>query len=209
MSKSTFGYIAIVALLLVTCFFSLNLFLKERTDHDLLDIRSFPYTIGDWKGQDLAITEKEYDILETRNLISRKYVNSAQQKIYLFIIYSETNRAVFHPPEVCIVGDGITINDKKTEKINTGKSTFLANKLYLEKNNYNSLALYCYKAGDFYTDNFYFQQVRFALNQILGKGRRGGATIRVSAQVRGDEKATLGILKRFMEHAVETLEELS
>ncbi len=206
MNKNSLGYIAIIFLLVTSSIFSVNLFFRQRTDYDLFDVRTLPHTIGDWKGRDLEITEREYKILETRNLISREYVNDAQEKIYLFIIYSETNRSVFHPPEVCLIGSGITINDKKPESMKLDKKEFVTNKLFLEKNNIKEIALYCYKTGNFYTDNYYLQQVYFALNQLFGKGE-GGATIRVSMQAGKNEEIALDILKDFMKETIKTLEE--
>ena len=206
MNKNTIGYIALIILLVITSVVSIKLFLRQRSDHDVSDVRSFPYTIGDWKGIDLEVTENEYKILETRNLISREYTSSKNEKIYLFIIYSETNRSVFHPPEVCLIGSGITINDIKDEKVQVNKKEFLANKLYLERNGQKSIALYCYKAGDFYTDNFYLQQIHFILNQLLGKNK-GGATIRASIAT-DNEEVDLATLKGFMRDVILTLEEL-
>ncbi len=208
MHKSTIGYITIVVFLLIACFLSLNLFFRQRSDQDIVDIRVLPYTIGDWAGKDLKITEKEYRILETRNLISREYTSSTEQKLYLFIIYSETNRSVFHPPEVCLIGSGLKITDKKLEKINTDKIGFYANKLYFEAANAKDMALYCYKTGNFYTDNYYLQQAHFAFNQLLGK-RRGGATIRVSMPLSANEEETVAVLKKFMQEAIRALEGLS
>ena len=204
------GYIFVVILLLMTCIFSIDLFYKQRNDNDAVDMHNFPHTIDVWQGEDFAITEKEYDILETRNLISRDYVNgNTGEKIHLFIIYSETNRSVFHPPEVCFIGSGITIADKKDERIDTKKLDFLANKLYLEKNDCKEISLYCYKVGDFYTGSYYLQQVYFAINQLLGL-RRGGATIRTSMRRRyEDESYELITLKDFMKKVITTLEKLS
>lgn len=208
MNKSIVSYTILVALLVITSIVSIRLFVRQRSDHDLLDVHVFPHTIGDWKGADLEVTEKEYRILETRNLISREYTNSANEQLHLFIVYSETNRSVFHPPEVCLIGSGVTINDITNEKFNAGKNEFLIKKLYLEKNKRKDVALYCYKAGNFYTNNYYLQQVYFILNQLLGK-RRGGATIRVSMPMRGNEEETVAVLKKFMQDVTEILEELS
>ena len=124
----------------------------------------------------------EYEILETRNLISRRYVNPLGEKMFLFIIYSETNRSVFHPPEVCIIGSGGKIVDKKSEQVDAGKYKFLANKLYVGKGKAKDLVLYCYKAGNLYTDNFYLQQVYFAVHQLFRRHVRG-ATIRTSMPI--------------------------
>lgn len=206
-NKSAIGYIAIIILMIFTSILSLCMFFQQRSDRDVLDIKTFPYVIGDWKGKELEIKDYEYEILETRNLISRKYTNSANQNLYLFIIYSETNRSVFHPPEVCLIGSGITITDKKSDDINYKEKVFSINKLYLEKGDYKDIALYCYKAGNFYTENYYLQQVYFALNQLLGK-RRGGATIRVSMPLAENEEEILPMLKSFMEETIKTLENL-
>ncbi|MDD5136043.1 MAG: EpsI family protein [Candidatus Omnitrophica bacterium] len=207
-NKNTLGYAAIIALLVATSILSLNLFLREKTAHDKLDISTFPYKVMNWQGRDLPITEKEYAILETRNLISREYTNPAGEKIYLFIIYSETNRAVFHPPEVCLIGSGITIADKVPEEVKFDKRAFLTNKLFLENGPRKDIALYCYRAGDLYTDNFYLQQGYLAIHQIFGR-LIPGATIRLTMASNGDEKATLPTMKNFLKEAIGILDTLS
>jgi EpsI family protein len=206
MSKNTFGYIVLILLLVVTSAVSIQLFVRQRSDHDVLDVRTFPRVVGDWKGVDLELTEKEYEILETRNLIFREYINSKKRKIHIFIVYSETNRSVFHPPEVCLIGSGVTINDMTNEELAVGKNEFLVKKLHLEKNNHTDIALYCYKAGNLYTDNFYLQQIYFTLNQLFGK-HKGGATIRASISL-DNEEANLATLKGFMRDAILALERL-
>ena len=47
MNKKTTGFISIVCLLSVTCFFSINLYFQQRSAHDELDISTFPYEIGE------------------------------------------------------------------------------------------------------------------------------------------------------------------
>ncbi len=207
-SKNIFGYIALIALLLAAGFFSLNLFFMERSSHDKVNVTKFPHVIDGWKGKDLDMTEREYDILETRNLIFREYINPAKENIYLFVIYSETNRSVFHPPEVCMMGSGVTIVDKQPEKIDLRNGSFFTNKLNVEKKEYKELVLYCYKAGNLYTDNFYLQQIYLALHQLFGRNVPG-ATVRVSMQLRGDEKETLITLKSFLKQTVEMLDNLA
>ncbi|MFA6320569.1 MAG: exosortase C-terminal domain/associated protein EpsI [Candidatus Omnitrophota bacterium] len=208
-NKNTIGFSAIVILLAVTSFFSLNLYLREKVAHDKLNISAFPQNVLGWQGRDLLITEKEYSILETRNLISREYKNAAGERLFLFIIYSETNRAVFHPPEVCLIGSGIEIVDKKTEKVKVNKQTFAVNKLYIEKkNSLKELVLYCYRAGGMYTDNFFLQQAYLALHQIFGK-QIPGATIRVSMSLKGSEEATLPSVEEFLSETIIILNKLS
>jgi EpsI family protein len=204
------GFLTVIALLSITGFLSLNLYFQQRTARDKLDIRVFPYVIGDWQGKDLEITEQEYQILETRNLISREYLHPGGEKLYLFIIYSETNRAVFHPPEVCLIGSGVKIVDKKSEVINDGSRRFSVNMVYTEKDDFRGIALFCYKAADLYTDNFYRQQLHFTFNQLLGR-HKGGATIRVFAPIpiEKNEEASLAALKSFFIQAKKALDALS
>lgn len=203
----TIGYITLLVLLVITSVFSLNLFMKERSQRDVVDINTFPMQVGEWRGKDLEITEKEYRILETRNLIYREYTNSSQDKLTLFIVYSETNRSVFHPPEVCLIGSGVNIMDKRQEKIDFKTRPFFVNKLYLEKANAKELVLYGFKADDLYTDSYPLQQAYFALRQLLGR-RTKGATIRVSMMIRNDEKATLATLKSFLQESARIIDSL-
>jgi EpsI family protein len=195
--NKTIGYALLLVLLAATCVFSVNLFFRERTSHDVVDIRKFSYVIGEWKGKDLEITEEEYKILETRNLILREYTNPRNEKIALFIVYSETNRSVFHPPEVCMIGSGLDIVEKDVEKIDYAGRVISTNKMRTEKGEYKALALYCYKAQNLYTDSYYLQQVYFAFNQIFHNQVKG-ATIRVTMPIIGKEEATLAALKKFL-----------
>lgn len=207
MKNNSLGFLIIVTLLIASAFFSLNLYLRQRSAHDQVDVNSFPYQVGQWQGRDLGVEEEEYQILETRNLVLREYRKNGK-KISLFIVYSETNRLVFHPPEVCMMGSGVKIVDKKIESIEHGSKKFSVNKLYVAKDGNRGLALYCYKAGNLYTDNFYLQQISFAFNQLLGR-HKAGATIRASAPLGNDEKEVLEDLKDFFIKAVEHLETIS
>lgn len=207
MKNNTIGFIVIVALLLTTSIFSINLFFKERASHDKLDINKFPHQVGEWQGKDLEVTEREYKVLETRNLISREYVNPSGKTLWLFIIYSETNRKVFHPPEMCLLGSGLNMVDRTKEDIGSQERKISVNKLYLEKDKYKEITLYCYKAGDLYTSNYYLQQAYLIAHQVFGKPL-AGATIRVSMPLAKDEKAVLLTMKDFLKESIQTLDSL-
>ena len=198
----------LIAILLISGAVSLNLFLRERSAQDRFDVHAFPMTVGEWKGKDLPITEKEYDILETRNLITREYTNPSGDKLYLLIIYSETNRSVFHPPEVCMIGSGLNITDKQVEKFDAGNNIFTTNKLFAEKGPFKEIILNSYKAGHTYTNNFYLQQAYLALHQIFGRNVPG-ATLRASMAAGRDEHATLATLKEFLGKSAVILDRLS
>ncbi len=207
-NKNTIGFVVLIGILLITSVFSLGLFRRDMSARDKLDVHSFPMVLDGWRGRELPITEKEYDILETRNLISREYTNSSGDRLYLLIIYSETNRSVFHPPEVCMIGGGMAITNKLIENFDVGDKVFTTNKLFAEKGQYKEIILNCYKAGNIYTANFYLQQTRLAFNQIFGRNVPG-ATLRVSMAVGKDQAATLATLKEFLGKSAVVLDRLS
>jgi EpsI family protein len=207
MNKNTISYVVVIGVLVIASILSLKLFFRQRMERDIVDVRKFPYVIGEWKGKNIPLSERDYDILETRNLILREYSNAKNETLYLFLIYSETNRSVFHPPEVCMIGSGMSITDKVTETIVTPGTSFPANKLYAEEKGLKQIILYSYKAGKFYTDNFYLQQVHFVFNQLFGK-HKGGATIRVSMPILKSEEETTAILKNFLQQTIGILENL-
>ena len=206
--NSNLGYALIVAIFIVTSLLSFSLFLQKRSSRDLLDVRSFPETVGEWSDKEIPITEKEYGILETRNVITREYDNLSLGKLMLFIIYSETNRSVFHPPDLCLVGGGLSVVDKTREPVTSAGRTFYVNKMLMRKGDYGLLVLFCYKAGGLYTDSYYLQQAYLALHQIFAR-RIAGATIRVTMPVISDERSTLAIAKDFLGQAAEKLDSLT
>lgn len=208
MSKNTLGFILLIALLLLTSILSVNIFFSERVARDKLNIHTLPMTIGKWRGEDIGITEREEKILGTKNTIFREYVKPSVEKISLFIVYSETDRSIFHPPEGCLMGSGACISSKTTEEIKYGQSSFMAKKIYLEKGTAKDLVLYCYKANNLYTHNYYLQQIHFSLNQLLGK-RTFGALIRVSMPIVRNEDETLVELKKFMTEIVSEVDGLT
>ncbi len=204
--NNTAATLMLLAVLIISAVLSINLFMRQRTDHDSVDIHTLPLVINGWQGKELAISERDYSILETRNLIFREY-DKEGRKIYLFIVYSETNRSVFHPPEVCLIGAGVAIENKTSQKMSVKDIEFMMNKLDLAEDGRKEVALYVYKAGSFYTDSYYLQQLYFAVNQLLGR-RQGGATIRVSATVSGTEEETTAELKGFISDIIKELESL-
>jgi len=207
-NKDLIGFEVLIVILLVSSVFSLGLFKRDMSARDKLDVHTFPMVVGQWQGKELPITEKEYDILETRNLISREYTNPSGEKLWLLVIYSETNRSVFHPPEVCMMGGGLAITDKQIDNFDVGKKVFTTNKLFAEKGSFKEIILNCYKAGDIYTSNFYLQQTRLAIHQIFG-GNVPGATLRVAMPIGKDQAATIVTLKEFLSKSAVILDRLS
>ncbi len=157
---------------------------REFTQKDTIDIHNFPKTIGEWKGEDLPISEYEYGILETRNVLARKYIHPDQRIVYLLLVYSQHNRKVTHPPEICYTGGGISILENVTTPIEPLHFTekIMANRLLLEYKGARQYAFYWFKVGSSYTPSYWKQQILIVSNILEGRSR-GCALIRVSSDI--------------------------
>jgi EpsI family protein len=174
-------------------------FFRDARQNDTVDVKHFPKIVGTWTAEDLPITEDEYAILETRNAFARRYTNSLDNNmVYLYIVYSQNNRKVSHPPEVCYTGSGITIDRTVRDTIQVGEKnlTIEINRLHLSKRNYEHIAFYWFKVGAHFTANYWKQQVLIVLNTITGRNA-SSALIRVSADVDSDEEKAIQNIKSF------------
>ena len=165
------------------------------------DIQTFPRTIAEWEGKDISLEENVYEILETRNILCREYGINPQSSadktpVYLTIVYSEDNRKVSHPPEVCYSGSGTEIMDKSELIIDTPLEDMKVSKFIAGKNGKKELVLYWYLAGNEFTTDYIKQQLKIVFKQAQNK-KTGGALIKISAPIVESEEKTLGELKRF------------
>ena len=178
----------------------------QRIEKDVRDIRAIPLQIGEWKASEIPVSDHDYDILETRNLVLRRYRNKKGESIDLFVIYSETNRRVCHPPVVCLIGSGITVTKTSKETLSLGGKTFIVNRLLAGTGEQEQLVLYWYLLGKELTDDYFTQQIRWVLRQAAGKGV-GGAMIRMITPVSGSEQEALERAKRFLQEFLPVLME--
>jgi len=199
MKKKNLSYIIIIFLLGISCVVSWSVHFKTYSQVDTVNIHKFPKIIGDWKSKDLIITESEYEILETRNVFVREYKNAEGQKIQLFIVYSQNNRKVSHPPEVCYKGGGISILSNNRVFVNKPDDGFLieGNKLLLEQGTTRQVAYYWFKVGGTFTSSYWKQQILIVLKTLFAKPS-SSALIRVSTVIEGEKsKIAEDLLKEF------------
>ncbi len=205
MKKDQQKFFIILALLLLACAVSWNFYFKMYSQQDTVSIHKFPTTIGEWSSKEIPLTSVEYAILETKNAFTRKYSTPSGKEVYLFIVYSQSNRKVSHPPEICYTGSGMTLLTKKPSQIQGPVSlepsapvqSIDVDSLLLEKDNFRQLAFYWFKVGDSFTPNYWKQQILIAFKSLLGKPS-SSALIRVSASISNqDQKATEKELQEF------------
>lgn len=160
-----------------------------------IEIKNIPKTIGDWSATDIPLSERDYEILETKNLIMRDYKNQNGGIVYAYIVYSEDNRKVSHPPEVCFMGSGATIVNKSALQIN---KLITANKMIVEKGDTQQIVAYWYRAGNWNTNKYLKQQIQTVINRLFGK-RASGALVRLSTDIDKDGEA--GAIRRIRSFA--------
>lgn len=199
--KNKKQFIIVLSILIAVMLISVPSYLIVPKEKSEVLVSKFPMQIGAWQGKDLPIEERAYEILETKNLILREYAKG-EDKVYLYIIYSQDNRKVSHPPEVCFEGSGVTIvkKDKIPLELADNKKIF-ANELIVEKAGISNIVVYWYKAGEYYIDNYVKQQLHIALSRLSLK-HTSGALIRLSAEVSTlDSERALENIKSFAKEA--------
>jgi EpsI family protein len=200
MNKNSNQLPLICATLIITAVISWFLYFKQAVDKDTVDIHQFPKTIGTWTSVDLPITKDEFEILETNNAFVRNYTNSVDgSKVMLYLVYSQTNRKVAHPPEICYTGSGLSIVEDIHDTIPVQYKNMIiqANRLRLTKGGYSQYSYYWFKVGDQFTSNYWKQQVLIALDTLLGK-HPSSALVRISADIKENNlNNTINDIKRF------------
>ncbi len=152
-----------------------------------------PRQIGEWTSRELPLSDSTYEILETRDVIVREYANAEREAVYLAVIFAENNRKVAHPPEVCYAGAGYQVESKRARRLSP---ELIAAELVLVKPGERELVLYWYGLGGFFTPNYYSQQLRVVLRQVLLRHTRV-SLVRVSTPVSGTIEEADRRLKEF------------
>lgn len=194
-------YIIITFLFLLTGVVSWNLYFKVYQQQDTVSIHDFPREIAGWRADELLITKEEKAILETDNVFIRRYTNPQGEEVYLFIVYSQNNRKVSHPPEVCYTGSGATIVNNVHDSFSADESALKdinVNHVTVEQGRDRQIFFYWFKVGDTFTPNYWKQQGLIALQSFWGRPS-SSALIRISApsQNAGDDENAVRRLKDF------------
>ncbi|MFH1678450.1 MAG: exosortase C-terminal domain/associated protein EpsI [Candidatus Omnitrophota bacterium] len=200
------NYLTVIILLSVTllCIGYIHLGRRSVSLDSASDLSNIPLEIGEWKGKDLSLSERTYEILGTRDVLTREYTNPRGESVGLSIVRSGSDRSAFHPPEICYLGGGLELLGKTVEAINVnGSLSIKANKLVMKDKTGVDTAWYWFRAGNEFTHNFYLQQSLFILNELLRRMPNDGDLIRVSMRtpVEGSPELEERV-KRFMREVV-------
>ncbi len=123
--------------------------------NDIESIKSFPKTLGEWKGFDYKYKDVVYKLLNANMLLSRGYQNKMGDLIYVDIINSKTGES-FHKQSVCVKGAGWTIDNDVTAEFKIADppnpfTKLYANRLDISKGDQKQIVIYWFmfkKFGD-------------------------------------------------------------
>lgn len=180
-SKNIFAVIGVIALAGLVSWTS---FFRQYLQKDSVNIHLFPSRIGDWEATEIPISDHDYEILETRNAFSRIYRSPSGQKLMIFVVYSQTNRKVSHPPEICYTGSGASITAKENVVFDLGPElgSLAANRVLVDfgvQRMDSEVMFYWFKVGDTFTANYWKQQALIAFKSLFGQPS-SSAMIRIS-----------------------------
>lgn len=189
-------YIVVIITLVIAFAFVLKIELAKGKITSEIDLSKIPFKLNGWEGKDTILPDSVYEILETTDVLSRRYTDKQGGVLDLSIVYSGHDRQSFHPPEICYLGGGIELIDKSKENIPLqGGVGLKTNKLVMKSQEGTIKAWYWFLVGDRFVDNFYQQQLYFILDALGGR-KLQGALIKVS--IRGDSAVLESKLKFFI-----------
>ncbi len=147
-----------------------------------------PTEIDGMKSTEINMDQHTLDILETEDVFYREYKKKDVPPVYLSVIFSENNRKVAHPPELCLSGGGNIVEEKKEIYIkNTIKKKFDVKRLIVNHGSSKWMYLYWYKTGRFFSSRYMLQQLLAAVTQLIYR-KSSCALIRVSMRIPEEEE---------------------
>ena len=178
MSFNTRNYI-VIGILVVAAVFSVKIQQAKGKIADDIDFNKIPLKIGQWQGVDVEVTEDVYQILETKDILSRQYRDGEGTLIDLAIVYAGNNRQSFHPPEVCFQGGGLEMSEKGQDVVTLAQGELLTNRFVMSSDTATVKVWYWFLAGNEFVTGFHQQQRQLLLNALQKKGL-AGALIRIA-----------------------------
>ncbi len=117
---------------MVLCFAGLKLLPKSPGRPDPGIRMELPSFVGEWFGEDVAVSQREIDILGADTTFARKvYSNAAGDHIFVSIVLAgEDMNTSIHRPERCLPAQGYVVMDSSRRKIEFGGDELSVTRLH-------------------------------------------------------------------------------
>lgn len=129
-------------------------------------LNGIPRSVGDWTGVDEALDERSFEILGTRDVLARSYVNSKGDRVSFLIVLARQTPSRTHPPEQCLSGEGYTILGASDRDFNVGSRVVTVRELQLSRRQGQRLSWHFYKIGDHLSTSYWAHQIGVALRRV-------------------------------------------
>lgn len=152
-------------------------------------LRTLPYTVGDWKGQEQWLPEQVVQAVGVSDYTNRVYFHSPDPPVQLYIGYyaSQKTGDTMHSPKNCLPGAGWDpISAGYTTIPLTTAPQFVANDYVIQKDLNKQLVLYWYQGrgrviASEYSGKFWM------VADAISRNRTDGALVRLITPIDDDE----------------------
>jgi EpsI family protein len=148
---------------------------------------AIPAAIGAWSGTDLPIGKRVYELLETEDILMRRYRRPADRAgVDLYVVHAADSRKVAHPPEICFSGGGYAAPEKGERAIAGPRGPIPAIRMLLAHEGGETLLVYYwYRLDGRDTASYLGHQLETVFRQIR-RERHEGSMVRLSTPVGPD-----------------------
>jgi len=129
-------------------------------------LAGIPKSVGDWTGADQRLEARVFDILGTRDVLSRAYVNSKGDRVYFLIVLAQQSPSRTHPPEQCLSGEGDTIIGGRYRELVAGSQAVPIREIQLSRSEGQRLSWHFYKSGDRLSASYWGHQIGVTLRKL-------------------------------------------
>ena len=147
-----------------------------------------PVHLGPWEG--LVLDDPSAAGLKTnQDTALMQYQLGQEPPVWLVQTESVGNRAAFHPPELCYVGNDIEVLERGPVIVLSGGQGHKVMRLLVAQNGRAYEAWYWFTAGERVTSSYYQQQL-WLLRDTLHGTASSGTLVRISTPLDGGASAS-------------------
>jgi len=207
MDSRKIGWIIITILVVVIIALKLDL-LSSTKEFERKSLLDFPYTLGEWKGEDLEYPDWLSDELKAEELIMREYEDKDGNNLMLYAgFFTYRKSTSTHNPDVCYPAQGWKIEKKDIVKLDIDGRSYPVAERIISKNLNRQVVLFWYQVKDKTITNKIKHQM-LIIKDALIEGKMRASIVRVSMPIKNrsiDE--ALEIEKEFAEIIIPKLSE--
>jgi EpsI family protein len=181
---------------------------RPASASDMRLLAAAPRELAGWKGRDVRLDERQYQLLESRDVLYRSYRGAAGDVLACVAVAGPEGRPA-HPPEICYRGQGWQVESFVTIDGEIGGRRRSLGELQISRGRTRLLVWSWYRVGAEETESWWREQWLAILARFAGRDDRV-ALLRFSTPLRGaredDLRAGRTTLSRFLTDVLPPIE---